>query len=97
MVIISHKAIREFVIEHPKLLPALERWYDITLKSDWKGFNDIKKISIQWTRSVTVCLFLNIKGNDCRLILRIIFKTRTVFIRFIGNHNEYDLVKIKDL
>jgi mRNA interferase HigB len=97
VVIISHKAIREFVIEHPKLLPALERWYDITMKSDWQGFNDIKK-DFNSVDSVGDGLFVfNIKGNDCRLIVRIIFKTRTVFIRFIGTHKEYDLVKIKDL
>ena len=97
VVIISHKAIWEFAIEHPKLLPALERWYDITMKSDWQGFNDIKK-DFNSVDSVGNGLFVfNIKGNDCRLIVRIIFKTRTVFIRFIGTHKEYDLIKIKDL
>lgn len=97
VVIISHKAIREFVIEHPKLLPALERWYKITMKADWQGFNDIKK-DFNSVDSVGNGLFVfNIKGNDCRLIVRIIFKTRTVFIRFIGTHKEYDSIKIKDL
>jgi mRNA interferase HigB len=39
----------------------------------------------------------NIKGNNYRLITRIIFKTRTVFIKFIGSHNEYNKIDIKKL
>jgi mRNA interferase HigB len=97
MVIISHKAIREFVIEQPKLVTALERWYNITLKADWKDFSDIKK-QFNSVDAVGDGLFVfNIKGNDCRLIARIIFRTRTVFIRFIGTHKAYDLLNIPEL
>ena len=38
---------------------------------------------------MTVYVF-NIKGNHYRLIALIIFKKRTVFILFIGDHKEYD-------
>lgn len=97
MVIISHKAIREFAFKHPDLLPALERWYKITSGSDWRGFNEIKK-QFNSVDSVGNGLFVfNIKGNDCRLIARIIFRTRTVFIRFIGTHKQYDLLDISKL
>lgn len=97
MVIISHKAIREFVIEHPELLLPLERWYSITLKADWQGFNEIKK-DFNSVDAVGNGLFVfNIKGNTCRLIVRIIFKTRTIFIRFIGTHKEYDLLNLQEL
>jgi len=78
-------------------LPSLERWYIITLKADWSGFNDIKK-HFNSVDAVGSGLFVfNIKGNDCRLIARIIFKTRTVFIRYIGTHKEYDLLNISEL
>ena len=39
----------------------------------------------------------NIKENNYRLITRIIFKTKTVFIKFIGSHNEYNKIDIKKL
>ena len=39
----------------------------------------------------------NIKGNQYRLIVRIKFKIRTIYIRFIGTHKEYDRVKLDDL
>ncbi len=97
MVIISHKAIREFTTEHPKLLPALERWYNITSIADWSDFSEMKK-QFNSVDAVGDGLFVfNIKGNDCRLIARIIFKTRTVFIRFIGTHKQYDLLNFQKL
>ena len=97
MVIISHKAIREFIVTHPKLQTAVERWYAITTKANWKDFSDIKK-QFNSVDAVGDGLFVfNVKGNDCRLIVRIIFRTRTVFIRFIGTHKEYDLLNIKEL
>jgi mRNA interferase HigB len=39
----------------------------------------------------------NIKGNEYRLIARIIFRVRTVYIKFIGTHKEYDKVNLDDL
>ena len=97
MVIISHKAIRKFATEYPKLLTPLERWYSITTNADWQNFSEMKK-QFNSVDAVGNGLFVfNIKGNDCRLIVRIIFKTRTVFIRFIGTHKEYDLLNIQEL
>jgi len=97
MVIISHKAIREFSQTHPDLLSPLERWYHITTKANWQGFNDMKK-SFNSVDAVGDGLFVfNIKGNDCRLIARVIFRTRTVFIRFVGTHKEYDKLNISTL
>lgn len=97
MVIISHKAIREFAVEYPAFLPALERWYSIAEKADWQNFQDIKR-DFNSVDAVGNGLFVfNIKGNNCRLIARIIFRTRTLFIRFIGTHPEYDLLNISSL
>lgn len=35
----------------------------------------------------------NIKGNDYRLVVLILFTPHTVYIRFIGTHGEYDRIK----
>jgi mRNA interferase HigB len=34
----------------------------------------------------------NIRGNNYRLVAMIFFDIRTVFIRFIGLHKEYDKI-----
>lgn len=97
MVIISHKPIREFCKKYPKMKVALERWYILTIKADWKSFSEIKK-DFNTADAVGDGLFVfNIKGNNCRLIARIHFRTRTVFIRFIGTHTDYDLIDLAEL
>jgi len=34
----------------------------------------------------------NIKGNDYRLIVIVIFISKKIYIRFIGTHSEYDKI-----
>lgn len=37
----------------------------------------------------------NIKGNNYRIIAMIFFNIRTIYIRFVGTHKEYDKVDCK--
>ena len=97
MVIISKKAINQFIKRYPNSVKAMIGWYLKTKESDWTNFADIKKV-FGATDSVGNGLFVfNIGGNKFRLIARIIFRTRTVFIRFVGTHAEYDEVNLSDL
>jgi mRNA interferase HigB len=97
MVIIAKRAIKEFIEANSKSAKPLLEWYLKTKESDWKNFSDIKKI-FGATDSVGNGLYVfNIGGNKYRLIARIIFGARTVFIRFIGTHKEYDKVNLSGL
>lgn len=97
MVIVAHKAIREFCIKHATLQPALEKWYKESASSDWSNFSEIKK-TFNSVDSIGNGLFVfNIAGNNCRLVARIFFRKRTIFIRFIGTHKQYDQLDISTL
>jgi mRNA interferase HigB len=39
----------------------------------------------------------NIRGGNYRLIVRIIFKVRTIYIKFIGTHKDYNKIKLNEL
>ncbi len=97
MVIISKKVIREYCeLNHQHTAP-LERWFEITLNADWKNFADMKR-DFNTADNLGNSLFaFNIKGNDCRIIARVFFNVRTVFIRFVGNHTDYDKLNLKNL
>ncbi len=34
----------------------------------------------------------NIRGNRYRLIAAVVFASRTVYVKFVGTHKEYDLI-----
>jgi len=97
MVVISKKAINQFIERYPKSAKVMLDWYLKTKESDWANFADIRRV-FGATDSVGNGLFVfNVGGNKFRLIARIIFRTRTVFIRFVGTHAEYDRVNLSDL
>ncbi len=97
MTVISKKAINQFIEKYPKSADAILRWYLLTKDCSWANWADIQRL-FPGTDSVGNGLYVfNIGGNKYRLIARIIFSVRTVFIRFIGTHAEYDKVKLSDL
>ena len=97
MVVISKKAISEFVIKNPTAQVALERWYAIVEKADWKGFNDVRK-DFNSVDAVGDGLFIfNIKGNDYRLFVHIDYLRKIVRVKFIGTHSEYDKINAKEI
>ena len=85
MVVISYGTLREFYERYPDSEDALNNWYRATLEGDWKIFNSIDAVGND--RFV-----FNIRGNNYRLVAMIFFDIRTVFIRFVGRHKEYNQI-----
>lgn len=97
MVIISWATLRDFYQTHSDAKPALEEWYDVVDEADWSNFNDMKQTfnSVDYVGNNR--FVFNIKGNRYRLVALIFFKSRTVFIRFVGTHAEYDQVNVSKI
>jgi mRNA interferase HigB len=89
MWVISKPAILKFAEEHPKALVPLMNWYRITKRADWGSLTETRRdfahADIVGRRTV-----FNIHGNDYRLIARVNYKTKRVFILYILTHAEYD-------
>lgn len=97
MIIIARRAIHEFSLIHPDAIDPLWYWFNITRQADWNNFAEVKG-SFNHVDYVGDDLYVfNIKGNEYRLIARIFFTVRTVYIRFIGTHKQYDKVNLSDL
>jgi mRNA interferase HigB len=92
MVIIAKAAINEFSSYHPDAVDPLLYWYYVSKLADWSKFSDLKE-SFNTVDYIGKDLYVfNISGNKYRLIARIIFRVRTVYIRFIGTHKAYDKI-----
>jgi mRNA interferase HigB len=92
MVIISYGTIREFYEKHPESEDALNNWYRLTLASEWSNFHQAKKVFNSIDAVGNDRFVFNIRGNNYRLIAMIFFDIRTVFIRYIGLHKDYDKI-----
>lgn len=97
MVVISYRTIREYSDRHKDVEDQLNNWYKITEKSDWANFNEMRQLFNSVDAVGNDLYVFNIKGNDYRLIARIIFRVRTIYIKFIGTHKDYDKVNLDDL
>ena len=93
MRIISKSKLIEYYTKEPKAKTALEEWYEKTKKSEWTCFADIKNTFNSVDAVGNQRYVFNIKGNDYRLIVLIQFTPKTVYIRFVGTHKEYDAIK----
>lgn len=93
MRIISKSTLVEYYTKVPQAKTALEEWYEKTKRSEWTCFADIKNTFNSVDAVGNQRYVFNIKGNDYRLIVLIQFTPKTVYIRFVGTHKEYDAIK----
>ena len=97
MIVISKTIIKQFIERNPKSGDAILRWYRLTKENIWANFSELKQVFPGTDYVGNELYVFNVGGNKFRIIVRIIFKVRTVFIKFIGTHKEYDKVKLSDL
>ena len=97
MVILTKSKLIAFYEKDSKAKEPLLKWYFITLNSDWNNYQSIKE-TFNSVDSVGNARFVfNIGGNKYRIVAMIHFNTRTVFIRFVGTHKEYDKIDCKTI
>jgi len=95
MRIIAKSTLVAYYTKNPQAKAALEDWYEKTKEAEWNCFADIKRTFNSVDSVGNKRYVFNIKGNDFRLVVLILFTPQRVYIRFVGNHSEYD--KITDI
>ncbi|MBN8685241.1 MAG: type II toxin-antitoxin system HigB family toxin [Chitinophagales bacterium] len=90
MVVIAKPILRDFGVIHPDAIQALDFWYSTVKNAKWNSVNDLRKTFNNVDYVGNDRFVFNIKGNHYRLIAMIFFDIRTVYIRFVGTHSEYD-------
>ncbi|MBA2563358.1 MAG: type II toxin-antitoxin system HigB family toxin [Chitinophagaceae bacterium] len=92
MVIITKGAIHTFAKKHLNALIPLNDWYDKTKEAQWRKFSEIR-LTFNSVDSIGSDRYVfDIGGNNFRIIAMIHFDIRTVYIRAILTHPEYDLL-----
>lgn len=94
MRVISKKTLRDFyeIPRYSDSKTAIEIWYRDALVSDWKAPKDIKEKYRNASFIQNNRVVFNLHGNKYRLIVKIHYNLKTIFVRFIGTHEQYDKI-----
>ncbi|MPR35542.1 type II toxin-antitoxin system HigB family toxin [Salmonirosea aquatica] len=97
MHVISFRTLREFYDKNAAAKPYLTAWFKTVKQAKWSNVNDMRKDFPSAEMVVDGKAVFNIKANDYRLVALIGFRTKKVFVLWLGTHADYDKIKIKDL
>jgi mRNA interferase HigB len=93
MRIIAKRTLRQFWETHPRGAEAktlLEVWHSTVQLADWATPADVKRMYGDASILKNSRVVFNIGGNKFRLVVRINYPYRVLYIRFVGTHEEYD-------
>lgn len=97
MRIIAKKPLREFWERHPAAKGPLLAWYREVEHEDWATPAEVKAKYGSASIVDSERVVFNIKGNEYRLVVRINYTYRIVYVRFVGTHADYDSVDVEEV
>ena len=93
MHVISRKKLVEAAKEFPDADRQLDAWYRMAKSAEWKSLADVRR-TYSHADGVkdggVVYTVFNICGNNLRLITEIFYEDRTILVRDVRTHKEYD-------
>jgi mRNA interferase HigB len=95
MRVIAKRTLREFWLRYPDAEEPLLAWYREVEKEDWSKPSEVKD-KYRSASFVGDRVVFNIKGNDYRLVVKINYPYRVVYVRFVGTHKEYDEIDVEE-
>ena len=97
MRVIAKKALREFWERRMGAEQPLLAWYREVEQADWAKPEDVlerfPKASIVGGDRVV----FRISGGSYRIVVRMYFPARLVYIRFVGTHAEYERINVEEV
>jgi mRNA interferase HigB len=92
--IITRRTLLEYANKYPMAKVALFEWYHELIISDFKNFNEVKKVYGNASLVSDDRVVFNIMGNKYRLVVRMVFEFKTIQIKWFGTHSEYDKIDV---
>jgi mRNA interferase HigB len=99
MRIISRRVLREFwrKREHADSEQPLKAWYREASKADWSHPSDVKAVYRTASLVGNNRVVFNIAGNKYRLVVKVNYAYRVIYIRFVGTHRQYDAIDVTEI
>ncbi|MGF6312516.1 mRNA interferase HigB [Bradyrhizobium sp. i1.8.4] len=97
MRVIAKGTLRDFWCLNPEAEEPLLSWYREAERADWDQPPAVKAHYKNSSILKDSRVVFNIKGNEFRLVVRINYPYRVVYIRFVGTHSEYDKIDAQEV
>ena len=97
MRVIAKNTLQVFWRRHPDAEQPLLGWYREVEKENW---DSPAKVKLKYRNASIVGdsrVVFNIKGNDYRVVVKINYPYRVVYVRFVGTHAEYDKIDVEEV
>jgi mRNA interferase HigB len=94
--VIAKSALRAFWQRFADAEGPLLAWFREVEKEHWRSPADVKQ-KYRHASIVGDRVVFNIKGNRYRLVVRINYALEVVFVRFVGTHEEYDRIDVREV
>lgn len=94
MRIITERKLREFwqgpeTSESKRRERPLRDWISVVRNADWDNFADVRR-TFNHCDVYCTCTIFDVGGNKYRVIAKVAYRIKVVFIRFVLTHQEYD-------
>jgi mRNA interferase HigB len=97
MRIIAKRPLVEFWQKRPDAQGPLEAWHAEVKAADWASPAEFKARYGSASILKNGRVVFNIGGNKYRLVVHIRYEFRTVYVRFVGTHKEYDAINAEEI
>jgi mRNA interferase HigB len=99
MRIISRKQLREFWEQdgHADAEQPLKSWFREAANADWKNSAEVKTAYGNASIVADNRVVFNIGGNKYRLVVKVNYPFRVIYIRFVGTHETYDQIDVTEV
>jgi mRNA interferase HigB len=95
--IIAKRTLRAFWQRRPDAKAPLEAWHSEVRAADWSRPRDVKERFATASILRNDRVVFNLCGNKYRMVVKIAYRFRIVYIRFLGTHAEYDRIDAENI
>ena len=89
MNVIRKRGLLEKASKYPDATVAVQDWFDAARAANWRNLEEVRR-TYPATDMVGALAVFDIKGNSYRLIARMAFPYRRIYIKEFLTHAEYD-------
>lgn len=93
MHVVSFKKLKLYFFKEINAKVALQDWYKRAGRAQWNSFSGLKNTFNSADNVGNNRYVFYIKGNHYRIVAIVLFQVGRIYIRWVGNHKDYNRIK----